>query len=127
MMDKLKRAMKLAAIGAVGYMVYQRLKGDENGFVPAGTVTDEDMAVTATDTGYEIDETKLGGEVSQDLLDILVCPDDKQELEYVDGKWLVCHACGRQYPIVDGIPVMLIEVGDKYRDESLVTAEPAAG
>lgn len=126
MMDKIKRAMKLAAIGAVGFMIYQRLKGDENGFEPAAPVSDEDLAVTATETGYDIDESKLGGDVSQDLLDILVCPDDKQELEYVDGKWLVCHTCGRQYPIVDGIPVMLIEVGEKYKDESLVT-EPAAG
>ncbi len=126
MMKQIKRAIKLAAIGVVGYVLFQRLKGRENGQAPAGTVTDEDVAVTATDTGYEIDESKLGGEVSQDLLDILVCPDDKQDLEYVDGKWLVCHTCGRQYPIVDGIPVMLIEVGDKYRDEILIR-EPAAG
>ncbi|RME44002.1 MAG: Trm112 family protein [Chloroflexi bacterium] len=111
----------------MGYVLYQRLKGQKNGRLPASTVTEEEVAVTATDTGYEIDESKLGGEVSQDLLDILVCPDDKQELEYVDGKWLVCHTCGRQYPIVDGIPVMLIDVGDKYRDESLITAAPAAG
>ena len=127
MMEKIKRAMKLAAIGAVGYVVYQRLKGDGAEFAPSGRVADEDLAVTSTETGYEIDESKLGGEVSQDLLDILVCPDDKEELDYVDGKWLVCHACGRQYPIVDGIPVMLIEVGDKYRDENLVTAAPATG
>lgn len=125
MKKMIKRAIKLAAIGAVGYMVLQRLKGEKNGWVPAGAPTQEDVAVTATDTGYEIDESKLGGEVSQDLLDILVCPDDKQDLEYVDGKWLVCHTCGRRYPIVDGIPVMLIEVGDKYKDETLITAEAA--
>ncbi len=127
MMKKIKRAVKLAAVGVMGYVLYQRLKGQKNGRLPASTVTEEEVAVTATDTGYEIDESKLGGEVSQDLLDILVCPDDKQELEYVDGKWLVCHTCGRQYPIVDGIPVMLIDVGDKYRDESLITAALAAG
>lgn len=127
MIKAIKRAIKLAAIGAVGYVVFQRLKDQGNGRLSVGTTTEEDVAVTATDTGYEIDESKLGGEVSQDLLDILVCPDDKQELEYVDGKWLICHTCGRQYPIVDGIPVMLIEVGDKYKDESLIMAEPAAG
>jgi uncharacterized protein YbaR (Trm112 family) len=126
MVRAIKRVMTLAAIGALGYVFIQRMKERGNGRLPIGTVTEEDMAVTATDSGYEIDESKLGGEVSQDLLDILVCPDDKQALEYVDGKWLVCHTCGRQYPIVDGIPVMLIEVGDKYRDESLITAEPAA-
>lgn len=127
MVKAIKRVIKLAAIGAVGYVVFQRLKDQGNGRLSVGTTTEEDVAVTATDTGYEIDESKLGGEVSQDLLDILVCPDDKQELEYVDGKWLICHTCGRQYPIVDGIPVMLIEVGDKYKDESLIMAEPAAG
>lgn len=126
MMKAIKRAMKLAALGALGYVFVQRMKERGNGQLPIGSIPEEEPAVTATDAGYEIDESKLGGEVSQDLLDILVCPDDKQELEYVDGKWLVCHTCGRQYPIVDSIPVMLIEVGDKYRDESLITAEPAA-
>lgn len=127
MMKKIKRAMKLAFIGALGYVVIQRIKERENGQFPIGSLSEEEPAVTATDAGYEIDESKLGGDVSQDLLDILVCPDDKQELEYIDGKWLVCQTCGRQYPIVDGIPVMLIEVGDKYREDSLVVAAAAAG
>jgi uncharacterized protein YbaR (Trm112 family) len=127
MMKNLKRIIKLAMLGAIGYMILQRLRGDKNGYTPAATFSEEDMAVTASDSGYEIDESKLGGAVSQDLLDILVCPDDKQGLEYVDSKWLVCHTCGRQYPIVDGIPVMLIEVGDKYRDEGLIVAQPVAG
>jgi len=39
-------------------------------------------------------------------------------LELVDGAWLVCQEsnCGRKYPIVDDIPRMLIEIGDKYVD-----------
>jgi uncharacterized protein YbaR (Trm112 family) len=28
--------------------------------------------------------------------------------------WLVCQDCGRKYPIVDDIPVMLIDEGDKW-------------
>jgi len=65
--------------------------------------------------------------VSQELLDILRCPycvsgptrkqgSDPGRLELVKGVWLVCQEpdCGRKYPIVDGIPHMLIETGDKY-------------
>lgn len=122
MLRRLKRLLSLALIGAVTYVVAQRLKGEAESDASLDVETGEE--VSAIGPGYEIDESKLGGEVSQDLLDILVCPDDKQDLEYVDGKWLVCHTCGRQYPIVDGIPVMLIEVGDRYRDESLIH-EPA--
>ncbi|MSP13479.1 MAG: hypothetical protein EXR62_11055 [Chloroflexi bacterium] len=76
-------------------------------------------AVESSDP-YTIDETKLGGEVSQELLDILVCPEDKGPLNLVDGKWLVNPRNGNRYPIAEGIPVMLIEVGRKYRDPSLI-------
>jgi uncharacterized protein YbaR (Trm112 family) len=122
MIKKLKRLLLLSFIGAAVYAVTQKLKEGQVGEVPLETEPEEE--VTAVGPDYEIDESKLGGEVSQDLLEILVCPDDKQDLEYVDGKWLVCHTCGRRYPIVEGIPVMLIEVGDKYRDEGLIR-EPA--
>jgi uncharacterized protein YbaR (Trm112 family) len=29
--------------------------------------------------------------------------------------WLVCNDCGRKYPIVEDIPVMLIDEGDKWQ------------
>ncbi|HSJ54483.1 MAG TPA: hypothetical protein VLC52_12150 [Anaerolineae bacterium] len=67
--------------------------------------------------------------VSQELLEILRCPhcvsgptrkegNDPGRLELVRGEWLVCQEpnCGRKYPIVDDIPRMLIEIGDKYRE-----------
>jgi uncharacterized protein YbaR (Trm112 family) len=49
----------------------------------------------------------------------------------VHGVWLVCLEpdCGHKYPIRDGIPVMLIEEGDKWRDtpvEALPVPPPAA-
>ena len=59
--------------------------------------------------------------VSQELLDILRCPNcvrngpDAGQLDLVKDVWLVCRDCGRKYPIKDDIPVMLIEEGDKYR------------
>ncbi len=52
--------------------------------------------------------------ISQELLDILVCPACKTKVVLEDDL-LVCGGCGRRYPIRDGIPVMLIEEGDKLR------------
>lgn len=58
--------------------------------------------------------------VSQDLLEILRCPNCVREkqglLKLVKDTWLVCQEpdCKRKYPIRDDIPVMLIEEGDKW-------------
>ena len=56
--------------------------------------------------------------VSQELLEILRCPNCVREregvLDYIKGSWLVCRECGRKYPIRDDIPVMLIDEGDKW-------------
>jgi uncharacterized protein len=48
--------------------------------------------------------------VSQELLDILACPKCKQPVALnAAGDGLVCAACKVEYPIVDDIPVMLID------------------
>jgi uncharacterized protein len=65
--------------------------------------------------------------VALELLEILRCPHcvsgptrrpgaDPGRLLLVREAWLVCQEsdCGRKYPIVEEIPVMLIEVGDKW-------------
>jgi len=65
--------------------------------------------------------------IPQDLLDILRCPhcvsgetrrpgDDPGRLELVKDAWLVCQeeGCGRKYPIIDDIPVMMIETGTRW-------------
>jgi len=60
--------------------------------------------------------------VSQELLDILRCPNCVREkdglLEFYKETWLICQDCGRKYPIKDDIPVMLIEEGDKWQSTS---------
>ncbi|MEA3337083.1 MAG: Trm112 family protein [Chloroflexota bacterium] len=59
--------------------------------------------------------------MSPELLDILVCPEDKGPLVLSeDGKWLINPRNGYRYPIRKGIPVMLIEEGRNYRDVSLI-------
>jgi len=56
--------------------------------------------------------------VKKELLDILRCPACVREkeglLDLVQDSWLVCKDCGRKYPIVEDIPVMLIDEGDKW-------------
>ena len=60
--------------------------------------------------------------IPPELLELLACRADKQPVT-LEVDFLVCHTCGRKYPIEDGIPIMLIEEGDKHRDESLVTQQ----
>ena len=44
------------------------------------------------------------------LLEILVCPKCKGELEYdEEAQVLTCHACRLRYEIKDDIPIMLID------------------
>lgn len=44
------------------------------------------------------------------LLEILVCPRCKGELEYRESVGeLVCHACRLRYEVKDGIPIMLVD------------------
>ena len=54
--------------------------------------------------------------MQESLLEIVVCPEDKHDLEledetHEDGEIvsgvLVCTECGEEYPIEDGIPNLL--------------------
>ncbi|MCF6390299.1 Trm112 family protein [Mycobacterium sp. MBM] len=60
------------------------------------------------------------------LLDILVCPEDRGPLDYVAGECLYNPRLRRAYPIVDGIPVLLVDeavsVADDAEHERLLNA-----
>ncbi len=52
--------------------------------------------------------------VDPELLEILVCPNDRGEVEYIEAEQvIVCESCGYRYPVRDGIPVMLIDEAEK--------------
>lgn len=67
--------------------------------------------------------------ISADLLEILRDPkaiqegekygDDPGQLELVHNAWLVSRDTGYKYPIRDGIPVMLIEEGERWKDTAV--------
>ena len=48
--------------------------------------------------------------IDKELLDILVCPKCKGDLELSeDEDSLICKGCSLKYPIKEDIPVMLID------------------
>jgi uncharacterized protein len=77
--------------------------------------------------------------ISPELLAILRCPfcvsgatrqpgDDPGRLTLYKDTWLIEPVLGRKYPIKDGIPIMLVEEGDKWkstRPEDLPVPPPA--
>ena len=63
------------------------------------------------------------------LLDILVCPQDRGPLEYIAGECLYNPRLRRAYPIVDGIPVLLVDeaavVSDDAEHQRLISSAQA--
>lgn len=48
--------------------------------------------------------------IAKDLLEILVCPEDKQPLEYRQNpESLKCTQCRRVYAVKNDIPIMLVD------------------
>ena len=57
-------------------------------------------------------ETRMS--LDPDLVQILVCPNDRGEIDYLeDEQVIVCRTCGYRYPVRDDIPVMLIDEAEK--------------
>jgi len=48
--------------------------------------------------------------ISSELLKVLVCPVTKQKLVYDrDAQELISLAAGLSFPIIDGVPIMLVD------------------
>mgnify|MGYP000162021631 CR=1 FL=1 len=108
------------ALAVIAYVV-QKLTASQNG-------QGANSGVLPIEPVKSLDDVPLGGAISDELLKILVCPEDKGPLELVDeGKFLLNPRNGYKYPIRNGIPVMLIEEGKKYRDTALAGAATANG
>jgi uncharacterized protein len=63
--------------------------------------------------------------LAPDLLEILRCPEavhykdkgaDPGRLELYQDAWLISAESGNKYPIIDGIPVMLVDEGRKWKN-----------
>lgn len=52
--------------------------------------------------------SEVNAVIDPELLALLVCPVDHAELKLTDST-LVCTKCARVYPIVDGIPNMVVD------------------
>ena len=108
----------VGALAAIVYVV-QKMTAPQNG-------QGANSGVLPIEPVKSLDDAPLGGTVSDELLKILVCPEDKGPLELVeDGKFLLNPRNGYKYPIRNGIPVMLIEEGKKFQDKSLVRTNGA--
>jgi uncharacterized protein YbaR (Trm112 family) len=112
----MKRFIGLVLLLAIGVVIFRAVRQYRQDSV-------FDMAPTTTGSGGA-----AGGEkrnLSPELLQILADPADKGPVELMvdaDGKeWLVNRRNGYRYPVEDGIPIMLIEEGEKNKDESLIT------
>lgn len=81
----------------------------------------------------------MASPISSELMAILRCPfcvctatrvpgDDPGRLELYKECWLIEPVYGRKYPIRDGIPIMLVEEGEKWmqvKAEDLPVPPPA--
>ena len=98
------RWLVIVLVAIVGFVVYRALR--------------QENTVTAPQSGSN-------RSISPDLLAILADPGDKGPIELIsdtDGKeWLINRRNGFRYPVEDGIPIMLLEEGEKHRDPSIIT------
>ncbi len=48
--------------------------------------------------------------MNENLVNIIACPSCKGSVKRaVDGDYLICYACKLKYPVIEKIPVMLVD------------------
>lgn len=115
MMKNLLRVLGLVALVALGVVIFRAVRQyrEDSAF---------DLAPSASGPGMDGQRRSI----SPELLSILADPGDKGPVELMtdgEGKeWLVNRRNGFRYPVEDGIPIMLLEEGEKNKDESLIQA-----
>lgn len=112
-MKWLWRVLGVAALLGVAFVVFRAVRQYR-----------EDSVFDLAPGGEAGGETGQRRSISPELLEILADPADKGPVELLTdegGKeWLVNRRNGFRYPVEDGIPIMLIEEGEKNKDESLI-------
>ncbi|NTU84120.1 MAG: hypothetical protein HGA45_32925 [Chloroflexales bacterium] len=112
-MKGLVRVLGLAALLGIGIVIFRAIRQyrEDSAF---------DLAPATVGAGAGSQQRSI----SPELLSILADPGDKGPVELLaDGQgkeWLVNRRNGFRYPVEDGIPIMLLEEGEKHKDESLI-------
>ncbi|MCS6840983.1 MAG: hypothetical protein NZ699_02035 [Roseiflexus sp.] len=111
------RLLGVAALVALGIVIYRAVRQyREDSVFDLGSSTQSSPPSSSSSTERR--------SISPELLAILADPGDKGPVELMrdsEGReWLVNRRNGYRYPIEDGIPIMLLEEGEKNRDESLI-------
>jgi len=106
--------MGIAALVGFGFVVYRAIRQyREDSVFDLGA---------GTANGGAFGGDKRG--ISRELLAILADPGDKGPVELLtDGQgneWLINRRNGFKYPVEDGIPIMLLEEGEKHKDDGLI-------
>jgi uncharacterized protein YbaR (Trm112 family) len=113
-MKLLVRLLGLAALVGLAYVAYRAVRQYRE-----DSVFDLAPAAAGSAAGQR-------RSISPELLSILADPGDKGPVELLtDGsgkEWLVNRRNGYRYPVEDGIPIMLLEEGEKNKDEALIQA-----
>lgn len=113
-MKNILRLLGLLAFVALGVVIFRAIKQYRE---------DSQFDLGASGNGNAA-APKQPHTISPELLAILADPGDKGPVELLKdsgGKeWLVNRRNGFRYPVEDGIPIMLLEEGEKNRDENLI-------
>jgi uncharacterized protein YbaR (Trm112 family) len=110
-MKGLVRVLGLAALVGLGIVIFRAIRQyrEDSTF---------DLAPATAGAGSQ------QRSISPELLSILADPGDKGPVElFTDGQgkeWLINRRNGFRYPVEDGIPIMLLEEGEKHKDEALI-------